>query len=227
MNLGITHGRVRLAFAVSVAVAMIAPATASAGTYFSGTPFGFPEFNPGPNATYAHTIAVAGEQGKVTRVQANLNGFSGDSPSGAQALLVGPLGQKTILMNEACGGTDVSGLTFNFTDSAPGSLPNNCVGQSGPFKPTDNGPADSMPGPAPAAPYPVTLSVFNGTVANGTWTLFARDILIGGDSPSLSAGWSLQIDSTLDAVTNKKKKCKKKKHRSAESAKKKCKKKKR
>jgi hypothetical protein len=208
--------------------ALFVPASASAGTYFSGTPFGFPEFNPGPNTAYSHTIAVAGEQGKVTKVQANLNGFSANNPAGGQALLVGPQGQKTILLNEACGGTAVSGLTFNFIDSALGTLPNNCVGQSGPFKPTDNGPADSMPGPAPAAPYPVTLSVFNGTVANGTWTLFVRDRLIGGDSPVLSAGWSLQIDSTLDGVANtNKKKCKKKKHRSAESAKKKkCKKRK-
>jgi hypothetical protein len=210
----------------ALAVALFVPTSASAGTYFSGTPFTFPEFNPGPNATYAHTIAVAGEQGKVTRVQANLNGFSSDDPVGAQVLLVGPQGQKTILMREACGGTAVSGLTFNFTDSALGSLPNNCVGQSGSFKPTDNDPAASMPAPAPAAPYPVTLSVFNGTVANGIWTLFARDLLVGGDSPTLSAGWSLQIDSVPDAVTTPKKKCKKKKHRAA-AAKKKCKKKRR
>src|SRR3954464_13440117 len=137
----------------AIAAALCMPASASAGTYFSGTPFGFPEFNPGPNATYAHTIEVAGEVGKVTRLQANLNGFSGDTPSGAQVLLVGPLGQKTILMRGACGGTDVSGLTFNFIDSAPSTLPNNCVGQSGSFKPTDNDPAASMPGPAPSAPY--------------------------------------------------------------------------
>jgi hypothetical protein len=213
----------------ALAVALFVPTSASAGTYFSGTPFSFPEFNPGPNAPYAHTIDVAGEQGKVTKVQANLNGFSSNSPSGAQALLVGPQGQTTILMRDACGGTAVTGLTFNLTDTAPSTLPNNCVGQSGPFKPTDGDPGDgSLPAPAPAAPYPVTLSVFNGTVANGTWTLFARDRLIGGTQPSLSAGWSLQIDSTLDGSTAKKKKCKKKKHRSAESAKKKkCKKKKR
>jgi hypothetical protein len=83
-----------------------------------------------------------------------------------------------------------------------------------------------MPSPAPAAPYPTTLSGFNGTVANGTWTLFVRDVLIGGDSPGLSAGWTLQIDSAVPPAA-KKKKCKKKKHRSAQSAKKKCKKKKR
>jgi hypothetical protein len=211
----------------ALAGALLVPSSASAGTYFSGTPFVFPEFNPGPNATYAHTIAVAGEQGSITKVQANLNGFSASNLDGAQVLLVGPQGQKTILMRSACGGSDVDGLTFNFTDSAPTTLPSNCVGQSGPFKPTDNDPAGTMPAPAPAGPYPVALSVFNGTVANGTWTLFARDLLIGGGSPSLSAGWSLQIDSAVTPAT-KKKKCKKKKHRSAESAKKKkCKKKRR
>ena len=218
----------RLTIAVAMlAAGLLVPASAGAGTYFSGTPFVFPEFNPGPNTTYAHPIVVAGEQGTITKVQANLNGFSSSDPFGAQALLVGPLGQKTILMNEACGGTAVDGLTFNFSDAAATTLPNNCVGQSGAFKPTDNGPAVSMPSPAPSAPYPVTFSAFNGTNANGTWTLFVRDALIGGGSPSLSAGWSLQIDSAVSPTTTKKK-CKKKKRRSAESAKKKkCKKKKR
>jgi hypothetical protein len=206
----------------ALAAALLVPTSASAGTYFSGTPFFFPE--PAPNA---HTIAVSGEVGTIKSVQANLNGFSADDPFGAQVLLVGPQGQKAILMREACGGTAVNGLTFNFTDSASATLPNNCVGQSGPFKPTDNDAAASMTSPAPPGPYSQTLSVFNATVANGTWTLFTRDFLVGGGSPSLSAGWSLQIDSAPDAVTTPKKKCKKKKHRSAESAKKKkCKKKK-
>jgi hypothetical protein len=213
----------------ALAVALFVPASASAGTYFSGAPFTFPEFNPGPDSTYDHSIAVSGQAGTVTDVQANLNGFSGNTPSGAQVLLVGPQGQKVVLMRDACGGSDVDGLTFNFTDAAPSTLSNNCAGLSGPFKPTDNDPgAGSFPAPAPPAPYSTALSVFNGTAPNGTWTLFARDLLIGGDSPSLSGGWSLTVDSAAPpaAPTTTQKKCKKKKHRSAGSAKKKCKKKK-
>jgi hypothetical protein len=224
-------------FAV-LAAALLIPTSASAGTYFSGTPFAFPESIPD-----AHTIAVSGQVGSVTGVQANLNGFSANTPAGAQVVLVGPQGQKAILMRDACGGTDVNGLTFNFTDSAAATLPNNCVGQNGPFKPTDNDPgAGSIPSPAPPAPYSTVLSTFNGTAPNGTWTLFTRDLLVGGDAPSLSGGWSLTVDSAAPPVAKKKKckkkkhrsaesakkkKCKKKKHRSAESAKKKCKKKKR
>ena len=208
-------------FAV-LAGALAVPTSASAGTYFSGTPFGFPETTPD-----AHTIAVSGQVGSVTGVQANLNGFSSNNPFGAQVVLVGPQGQKAILMRDTCGGTAVDGLTFNFTDTAPATLPSNCVGKSGPFKPTDNDPgAGSIPAPAPPAPYATVLSTFNGTAPNGTWTLFTRDLLVGGDTPSLGGGWSLTIDSAAPPVA-KKKKCKKKKHRSAESAKKKCKKKKR
>jgi hypothetical protein len=208
----------------ALAVALFVPASASAGTYFSGTPFGFPETTPN-----AHTIAVSGQVGSVTGVQANLNGFSSNDPFGAQVVLVGPQGQKVILMRAACGGIAVDGLTFNFTDAAPAILPSNCVGKSGPFKPTDNDAgAGSIPAPAPPAPYSTVLSTFNGTAPNGTWTLFTRDLLVGGDTPSLSAGWSLTVDSAAAPPVASKKKCKKKKHRSAESAKKKkCKKKKR
>lgn len=202
----------------ALAGALLVPATASAGTYFSGTPVNFGEFPSNPNAPYSHQVTVSGEVGLIKNVEVFFNGFSSNTPSGAEALLVGPGGQKVILMRDACGGTAVEGVTFLFRDAAPTTLPNPCAGKSGIYKPTDSEPTSTMPAPAPAGPYQTSLAAFNGTSGNGTWTLFARDLLVGGDSPSLSGGWILQVDSAPIVVCAKKKK---KKHRSAEAAKKK------
>ena len=47
--------------------------------------------------------------------------------------------------------------------------------------------------PAPAGPtYPADLSLFSGTPANGTWSLFIDD-QTGGDDGQVFGGWSLNV----------------------------------
>jgi hypothetical protein len=189
----------------ALAILAFAPAGASAKTFFNGSILSFGEFNPNPSTAYPSTIAVSGESGKVNKVTANLNGFDSNNPSGGEVLLVGPTGAKAILMDNACGGTAVTGLTFAFQDDAPTVLPANCVGKSGPFKPTAAGGApENLPAPAPAGPYVASLGGFAGTAPNGTWQLFTRDRLIGGDSPALLGGWSLEIETTADVAAQQK-----------------------
>ena len=50
----------------------------------------------------------------------------------------------------------------------------------------------SFPSPAPAGPYPLSLSVFNGTNPNGNWKLYVVDDN-SSDSGSISAGWTIHI----------------------------------
>jgi subtilisin-like proprotein convertase family protein len=163
-----------------------------------------------PSNPYPSTINVSGVTGTVTKVTAQLFRFGHGWTSDVDVLLVGPGGQKLILMSDvgltvelppwiSTGGGD---LTFD--DAAP-PMPINTKVVSGTYKPTNSGTGDLFPSPAPPGPYPdpQQLSVFNGVNPNGTWRLFVVD-----DSPhsisdvergSIFGGWRLNI-TTSDTV---------------------------
>jgi subtilisin-like proprotein convertase family protein len=143
----------------------------------------------GPASPYPSTIQINGAEGVVKNVRVTLDGFSHTYPSDMDILLVGPGGQKGALMAGVGGGSPVTDVTLSFTDQAE-----NMVGTpltSGDWQPSGNL-ADLMPAPAPGLPYPTTLTNFNGTSPNGTWSLYAVD-LFGEDSGAISRGWSLQL----------------------------------
>jgi len=155
----------------------------------------------GSATPYPSNILVSGLTGTITKVTVTLSGFSHTAPDDVDVLLVGPGGQKFIVMSDAGGtATPVSNLNLTFDDAAGSLLPDNTTFGSGTFKPTDYGTGDTFAAPAPAGPYnePATqgtatfASVFNGTGPNGTWSLYVVDDT-GGDSGSFSGGWSIDI----------------------------------
>ena len=113
-------------------------------------------------------------------------------------LLVGPTGKNVVLM--ADNGTTAASANLTFDDAATGSLPATATTPivTGTYKPS-NGGAFNGTAPAPAAPYGSTLSVFDGTDPNGSWSLFVYDdTALGGGS--ISGGWSLDI--TLASIAS-------------------------
>src|SRR5262249_22093441 len=125
---------------------------------------------------YPSTINVSGLSGNIAKVTAKLSGFTHTFPDDADVLLVGPAGQKLVLMSDAGGGMDAAGLNSTFDDSAAGGLPDETTLSSGTFKPTDFQTGDTYPAPAPSgAPSGTTLSVYNGTSPNGSWSLYVND----------------------------------------------------
>jgi Ca2+-binding RTX toxin-like protein len=194
-----------VACAVLVPLALAAP-QAGAATFAQTTPITIPAGAPanteGPGAPYPSTLSVAGVPGTVADVNVTLNGLSHTCMSDLRFLLVGPAGQKSILLSQAgsyesCA-PDIVGGVITLDDEAATSYPCNSA-PSGTFKPTayanTTGGCSSavvpFPPPAPAEPYPVALSAFDGQPASGTWSLFAFD-QFGEDSGSLS-GWSLDL----------------------------------
>jgi len=145
---------------------------------------------------YPSNIAVSGLTGTVTAVTATLNGISHTFPDDADIMLVGPGGQNTLLMSDAGGGGDITGLNFTFDDAAAATLPDATQLSGGTFKPSNyDTTTDAFPAPAPPAGATVAMSVFNGTNPNGTWALYVRDDL-GIDLGSIAGGWTLNIATT-------------------------------
>ena len=77
-----------------------------------------------------------------------------------------------MLMSDAGGGTDVSGLAFSIDDDAPGSIPDSGPLAATSYKPTNIFPTDDgFPAPAPVPWAGSALSLFNGADPNGTWRI--------------------------------------------------------
>jgi len=179
--------------------------TVSTTTSFSNpTPILIPGIGTGaftgaPAAPYPSTINVSGLTGTVSKVTVQLINFNFEFfPDDADILLVGPGGQKMLLMSDVGEGFSVVNANLTFDDAAPAPIGATVI--SGVFKPTNVSQAptdDSFPAPAPQGPYPdpQKLSVFNGVNPNGAWRLFVVD-----DFPELvgniNGGWRLNITTT-------------------------------
>jgi subtilisin-like proprotein convertase family protein len=157
--------------------------------------------NSGTATPYPSTINVAGATGTLADVNVSLFGFTHTFPDDIDILLVGPAGQKLLLMSDVGGSNDVSGVNLVFDDSAASSLPNSGQITSGTFKPTNFGGSDTFGSPAPGGPYSSTLSVFQNTAPNGTWSLYVVDDS-SSDSGSFSGGWGLTFVLSNTAPTN-------------------------
>ena len=156
----------------------------------------------GAGIPYPSTIAVSGLSGNILDVNVTLHGVSHNRPDDLDVLLVGPGGQTVILTSDACGNLSPGGANFTFDDEASGPLPDTDGGTpcaTGSYQPWNytGGGSDGYSAPAPAGPYGTTLSVFDGTNPNGTWSLYVMDDNDSYGGP-ISGGWSLTIE-TEDA----------------------------
>ncbi|HEU4712509.1 MAG TPA: M36 family metallopeptidase [Pyrinomonadaceae bacterium] len=174
-------------------------------TLSNTTPIAIPGTGTGaitgsPANPYPSSIVAAGIAGVVTKVRVTLNNFSHTFPGDMDVLLVGPQGQKFVMLSDVVGGTDAVNITWTLDDAAAALLPSAAAPVSGTFKPTNIGTGDAFPAPAPAAPYQnaasagtaTFASLFNGINPNGTWSLYAVDDA-GVDSGSIAGGWTLAI----------------------------------
>jgi hypothetical protein len=159
---------------------------------------------PIPATPYPSTITISGFVGHaVTKATVTFYGFTHEFPSDVDILLVGPQGQKSIVMANAGGQNkySVTNLNLTFDDDAASPLPIYSRLISGAFKPTDGYAAIGYPNlpfefPAPAPPgnsnSPTALSVFKNTDPNGIWKLFVVDDVFR-DTGTIAGGWSLTL----------------------------------
>ncbi len=134
-------------------------------------------------------------------------------PGDLDALLVGPLGQKYILMADAGGAIPIdpgSPITLMFVDAASQVLPQSGPLTTGTYEPTSwQTPVADFPAPAPAGPYVepgssvsrprqrTMFGTFGLTNSNGVWSLYIRDDAGNFNPASISGclnnGWGLDF----------------------------------
>ena len=155
-------------------------------------------------APYPSSINVSNVGGTITKVTVTLTEFRHSYPDDVDILLVGPNGQSVVLMSDAgAGGTNTPAQLVNARltfDDAGAPLPDNSeIAEFGTFRPSNYEGNETFTTPAPAGPYGSALSVFNGTVANGTWSLYVMDDA-SPDAGSIGT-WLLSIQTTAPSVS--------------------------
>lgn len=200
-----TGGNIAGGWTISITVGRVVSNTASITVPASGT-------GPAISSPYPSNITVSGV-GLITKVTVKINNFSHTWPEDVAVLLVGPLGQKVVLMADTGGGVGTQAFAnanITFDDAAGNFIPQAPTPPPSTFKPTKGddsaaGGSDpipaNFPSPAPAGPYAGVLSVFNGTDPNGTWRLYVYDDT-SLDSGSLAGGWTLIIESLNPSAAN-------------------------
>src|ERR1043166_7423618 len=127
-----------------------------------------------------------------------VRGLSHGFPNDIGILLVGPGGQKVVLMNNTGGVNPITvPIDITFDDQAASNVPNPIFGSlaAGAYKPTNLAagcPGNSFNPAAPACPYGTSLAAFNATNPAGVWSLYVEDFA-AGDSGLISGGWTLQV----------------------------------
>lgn len=144
----------------------------------------------GPASLYPATVSVPQGAGRVQSLAVTLNGFTHARPEDVDVLLVGPDGQRSVLLMSDVGGAPANGLSLTFRDDADGGIPAGPI-PSGAYVPSNQGGDDVFAG-APPPPYGSALSDFVGQDAPGLWKLFVVDDQ-AGSSGILAGGWTLHL----------------------------------
>jgi subtilisin-like proprotein convertase family protein len=150
---------------------------------------------------YPSKITVSGLPPTLTNVKVRLNRLVHDFADDVDVLLVGPQGQKVVLMSDSGGGNELVDVTVTLDDAAANALPDEDPISSGTYQPAnyvsptagcDNEDPDAFPSPAPSSPYGAALSDFNGTNPNGDWSLYVvDDCQLFSPAGSIAGGWTL------------------------------------
>ncbi len=170
-------------------------------------PAGAPQVTSGVATPFPSSISVSDVPGTIEKVTVRLNGFSHSFLGDLEIAVVGPAGQKFVLMGTAGASFNAENATVTFDDAAPAGILSTTNLVTGSYKPTTAaGYAAAFPSPAPPGPYQLpgvvgtaTLnSVFRGGNPNGTWSLYIHDRALS-DIGSLVGGWSISITNSITA----------------------------
>jgi len=162
----------------------------SPATFANPAPITINDFSPA--TPYPSTLEVSCVPSPLTQLSVTVSNLSHTYSSDVDLLLVGPTGQAIMLMSDAGGANPISQAVLGFSDGAAAGLSDTAPITSGVYRPTSYPMPHTMPVPAPPGPYASALSAFNGTDANGTWSLYVVDDALL-DTGEIAGGWSLTL----------------------------------
>ena len=144
----------------------------------------------GKASLYPSEIVIT-QPARIVDVNVVLTNLTHIYPDDLELVLVGPGGQQVVLMNDAGGFGDINGIELTFSDEAAAAVSDAGQLVSDFVRPASYG-GLALPVPAPAPTGNTSLAVFDGTLANGTWKLFAYD----DDQGAVGAlsGWDLILE---------------------------------
>jgi CSLREA domain-containing protein len=155
----------------------------------------------GATTPYPSDILISGITGNlITQVAVQLNGLSHTFPADLDVLLVGPGGERVMLLSDAGSSAAISDVNLLFSPTATASPPQASQLVTGTVLPANYANdanssdfTDPFPNPAPDVldREPADLTVFNGTNPNGTWSLYVSDDFQGADGGTIATGWTL------------------------------------
>ncbi len=194
---------------------LLAASAVSADTFSSTNVLTIPNGNP---TGIMDTISVSNVAWNIANIQISLD-IAGGYNGSLYATLTGPSGQKAVLLNRV----GVSSTnTFGFADAGINLTLDDGVANSGNIHGYGNGSyslngngqvtgtwgADgrdidpqSSPATFDSAATLANLSLFTGSDANGSWTLFVGNLVGGGGAPATLNGWSLDITPVPEPAT--------------------------
>jgi subtilisin-like proprotein convertase family protein len=154
----------------------------------------FQIFDEGPASLYPSTATIEEMPGLIISVSVSVLGLNHSFPADIDILLVGPGGDKVILMSDAGGSFPIDEANVTFADGFP-PVPNSAQIVTATYSAANWGlTADFFPSPAPAGPYLVGLTNFTGLDPNGAWQLYVFDDALES-AGSINNGWELTVTS--------------------------------
>jgi subtilisin-like proprotein convertase family protein len=151
---------------------------------------------------YPSIISVSGISGVVSEISITLNGLQHEFAGDVDILLVGPGGQKFIVLSDTAGSLGfIQPRTLTLSDSGPDLVPQaQGLLPDGTYKPTNRGStADTFSGVTGPYQSPATFgtetfgSVFGFADPNGDWKLYVVDDSSFDGGGSIAGGWCLDI----------------------------------
>jgi uncharacterized delta-60 repeat protein/uncharacterized repeat protein (TIGR01451 family) len=159
---------------------------------------------------YPSVINVSSVVGLVSNVSVTLSNLGHGYVSDVSALVVGPAGQKDLLMEKTGGGHTITNVTLTFDSRSTASLTTNAP-TTGTYQPSPL--VTGIPFPEgtnvvggvtnvvtpPPAPYSTSLTNLIGSNPNGAWSLYVDDTQVL-DTGEITGGWLLGI-TTINVLT--------------------------